>query len=161
MHLHLSLEACKHLWRRARTACRRCCSLTCLFLPFFDSFFGHLITGTIALALTYLPGNLLPLELRQLLTSSIAISVMMKLGVPCPPAAAFGLIYARGNHSWRFFGFTLICILVSFIPAMAINNLNPRRQYPTFWGYSPRRLARIVREGLCFCKDKERSKHAK
>jgi hypothetical protein len=108
--------------------------------------FGHAIAGSIGLALTYIPERMLPIWLRMILSPSISIGVMVKLGVPCPPASAHSLIYAEGKHNWKFFGLVMLCSFVSLIPAIAINNLNPKRQYPTFWGYNMKHLAKKMNQ---------------
>lgn len=78
--------------------------------------------------------------MRQVLSVTAANFAMVKLGVACPPASAHSLIYAEGKHDWEFWGMALIGCVLSFIPAIFFNNLNPKRHYPSFWGYGPARM---------------------
>lgn len=87
---------------------------------------GHAIAGSIALGLTYIPEERLAIGWRQILSVTFANFAMVKLGVACPPASAHSLIYAEGKHDWKFWGLALLGCLLSFIPAIFFNNLNPR-----------------------------------
>jgi hypothetical protein len=66
------------------------------------------------------------IEMRQILSVTLANFVMVKVGVPCPPASAHSLIYAEGKHDWEFWGLAIFGCLLSFLPAIFFNNLNPR-----------------------------------
>lgn len=77
--------------------------------------------------------------MRQVLSVTLSNFAMVKLGVACPPASAHSLIYAEGNHDWQFWGMAMIGCVASLIPAILFNNINPKRQYPSFWGYVPAR----------------------
>lgn len=109
-------------------------------------FWGQTIAALVGLPLTYVPPSVLPLWLRMIVAPTLAIGVMLKLGVPCPPAAANSLIYVQGSHKWKMFGLTMLCSTVSFFPAIAYNNINPKRQYPTFWGHVTTKAAHWIRQ---------------
>lgn len=98
------------------------------------------------MGLTYVPEERLSIWLRQILSVALSNFVMAKLGVACPPASAHSLIYAEGKHDWEFWGLAMLGCVVSFIPAIFFNNLNPRRQYPSYWGYAPARVYRHAME---------------
>jgi len=71
--------------------------------------------------------------MRQILSVTLANFVMViKIGVACPPASAHALIYVEGKHDWEFWGLALLGCVLSFVPAIFFNNLNPKRQYPSF-----------------------------
>ena len=80
----------------------------------------------------------LPLEdwIQQSLATALAVTAMVKLGVTHPPAGAAALLFATGKHGWYS---VLACLMGNVLAvgaATLINDSNPERQYPTFWGVS-------------------------
>lgn len=73
--------------------------------------------------------------MKQSLATSLAIAVMAKLGVMHPPAGAAALLFSTGSRSWPQVGMMLVGNAVAIACATLFNNLNDKRQYPTFWGF--------------------------
>ena len=71
---------------------------------------------------------------KQSLATALAISVMVKLGVTHPPAGAGALLFSSGRFTWVQVLIMLMANVIAVICATFFNNLNDRRQYPTFWG---------------------------
>jgi len=94
--------------------------------------FGQSVAGAIALAFTYIP-NLYP-WLRIALAPAVAISVTAKLGIIHPPAGAAAVVLASGNFDWIDYLLILLLNVILLVPAIAINNISQKRQYPTYWG---------------------------
>jgi hypothetical protein len=107
---------------------------------------GHTVALAISMAFTYIPDSILPVWIRQLVAPAFAIGAMVKLGITHPPAGAFSVIFAQGNHNWGFYGVAVLSSAVSIIPAVMINNLSQRRMYPSYWGYLPSAVVQKVRE---------------
>ena len=95
--------------------------------------FGQAISITIALGVSNLD-KWLTMYIRQSLATAIAIAVMAKLGVTHPPAGASALLFSSGDWSWDNMGLMLIGNAMAIFVATICNNLNDKRQYPTFWG---------------------------
>lgn len=76
----------------------------------------------------------LPTWLRPTLATSIAVSLMVKLGVTHPPAGAAALLFAAGNYRLAQVGINLVANIIAIVMAVLVNNANKHRQYPTFWG---------------------------
>ena len=68
---------------------------------------------------------------------AFAIGTMVKLGITHPPAGAFSVIFAEGNHNWGFYGVAVLSSVLSIVPAVIISNLSHGRMYPSYWGYLP------------------------
>ena len=90
--------------------------------------YGQVVSGAISLAFTYIP---MAVWLRQAIASSLAIAMMGKLGVLHPPAGAASILLASGQFGWKHYGLLLAATMLSFIPAVLINNSSTKRQYPT------------------------------
>ena len=93
-----------------------------------SAFYGQVVSGSISLAFTYIP---MAVWLRQAIASSLAIAMMGKLGVLHPPAGAASILLASGQFGWKHYGLLLAATMLSFIPAVLINNSSTKRQYPT------------------------------
>jgi CBS-domain-containing membrane protein len=76
----------------------------------------------------------LPLHIRQASSLAFAIGFMVKLGLIHPPAGASALHYSTGLSRWYSFLFFMIGNVLCIIVATFINNLSPKRQYPSYWG---------------------------
>jgi hypothetical protein len=90
---------------------------------------------SMAMSLGIASTDVIPLFLRQGLATALSVSVMAKLGVTHPPAAASAAIYASGLVNWPSMGFLLVANVIAVILATAFNNLSSKRQYPTYWGF--------------------------
>lgn len=50
-----------------------------------------------------------------------------------PPAGAFSaVIFSEGSHWWGFYGFAVLCSIISVIPATIVNSMSKKRQYRTY-----------------------------
>jgi len=93
-----------------------------------SAFYGQVVGGAISLGFSYIP---MTVWVRQAIASSLAISMMGKLGVLHPPAGAASILLASGQFGWKHYGLLLAATIVSLIPAVLINNCSVKRQYPT------------------------------
>lgn len=93
-----------------------------------SALYGQVVSGAISLAFAYIP---MAVWLRQAIASSLAIAMMGKLGVLSPPAGAASILLASGQFGWKHYGLLLAATMLSFIPAVLINNSSTKRQYPT------------------------------
>jgi len=60
--------------------------------------FGQVVSLTIAILIGSIPS--LPLWIRQSLATSLAVTVMVKMGWTHPPAGAAALIFSSGTLGW-------------------------------------------------------------
>jgi len=72
--------------------------------------------------------------LKQTLATSLAIGAMVKFGVTHPPAGAAALLFSNGSRTWQQIGMMILGNIIAILCATFFNNLNDKRQYPTFWG---------------------------
>eukprot|EP00536_Pseudo-nitzschia_multiseries_P002593 jgi/Psemu1/183851/e_gw1.34.79.1 len=98
-----------------------------------NAIIGQAIAGAASMLFTYIPESILSVWLRQAIAPAIAIGLMVKCGFTHPPAGAHAVIMASGKYNWAFYGIALLATVISIVPAMIINNLSDRRQYPTYW----------------------------
>ena len=75
------------------------------------------------------------LWIRQSLGPALAITAMIKLGLPHPPAGAFAVDFAAGSLKWSSYGTTMVGVCIAVVTSTIINNINPKRLYPTYWGF--------------------------
>ena len=105
-------------------------------------FYGQIVAGGLAMLSNYFP-EWLPRWIRVAIGPSLGIAAMTRLGVLHPPAAANAVTYvSRGRVDWPGYGIVVACTAVAVLPAILINNLSHRRQYPIYWGQVPTFLAR-------------------
>lgn len=104
-----------------------------------NAILGQAISVSIAIGMTY---TRLEQNVKKALATSLAIMCMARLGVTHPPAGAAALIFAGGGYSWAHLGIMLSGNILAILSATLINDMNVKRQYPTFWGfgYLPRLL---------------------
>ena len=76
----------------------------------------------------------MPSWIKQSLATSLAIGTMCKFGIIHPPAAASCLAFSHSRLSWGNYGSILIATAILIFVSTLFNNLNLKRQYPTFWG---------------------------
>ena len=100
-----------------------------------NAILGQALAGAVAMVFTYVPDSILPVWLRQAVAPAIAIGVMVKCGFTHPPGGAHAVILASGKYNWAMYGIALLGTCISIIPALIINNLSDKRQYPTYWGF--------------------------
>ena len=74
-------------------------------------------------------------NVRKALATALAIMCMARLGVTHPPAGAAALLFAGGQYSWGHMGIMLAGNILAILSATVINDMNVKRQYPTFWGF--------------------------
>mmetsp|Transcript_11570 Transcript_11570/g.32041 ORF Transcript_11570/g.32041 Transcript_11570/m.32041 type:complete len:591 (+) Transcript_11570:152-1924(+) len=96
---------------------------------------GQVVAGAVSLVFTYIPEDILPVWIRRAVGPAFAIAAMTALGVIHPPAGAHSVIYASGSYNWVFYVLVVIGAMISVAPAVIVNNLSNRRQYPLYWGY--------------------------
>jgi len=99
-----------------------------------NAIMGQLIAISIAIGVSHLNWEL---WLRQSLATALAITAMVKFGITHPPAGAAALIFSSGHFNWANLGTMLLGNVIAIVTATVINNLDMRRQYPTFYGISP------------------------
>mmetsp|Transcript_24607 Transcript_24607/g.68610 ORF Transcript_24607/g.68610 Transcript_24607/m.68610 type:complete len:232 (-) Transcript_24607:184-879(-) len=73
--------------------------------------------------------------LRQSLATALAIGAMVKFGITHPPAGATALIFSARRFAWGQIGMTLLASVVAIVCSTFFNNLQKKRQYPTYWGF--------------------------
>jgi len=101
-----------------------------------NAIYGCTISGCIALALSYIPMDLV--NLRISLAASLSISLMAFLGVTHPPAGALAVFLSMNNqHGWITLLLYLLGALIAIAIAMVVNNLNEKRMYPLYWRLVP------------------------
>lgn len=110
-----------------------------------NAILGQVVAGAISIAFTYIPEEILATWLRRAVGPAFAITAMVVLGIPHPPAGAHSVIYASGQYNWAFYSLVILASVISIIPATLVNNLSSKRQYPTFWGYGPEFLLEQIR----------------
>mmetsp|Transcript_37540 Transcript_37540/g.79160 ORF Transcript_37540/g.79160 Transcript_37540/m.79160 type:complete len:512 (-) Transcript_37540:1674-3209(-) len=98
-----------------------------------NAILGQAISISIAMAFS-LTGRL-EKNTRRSLGTSLAIMCMARLGVTHPPAGAAALIFTGGGYTWDHMGLMLAGNVLAIFFAAVINDLNVKRQYPTFWGF--------------------------
>ena len=118
---------------------------------------GQAVAGAISMSFTYIPESIMSTWMRRAVGPAFAITTMVKLGIPHPPAGAHSVIYASGLYGWKFYFLVVLASIVSVAPATIVNNLSQKRQYPTFWGYAPSHL--MIRLKLFFNGDENKTKH--
>mmetsp|Transcript_46717 Transcript_46717/g.69085 ORF Transcript_46717/g.69085 Transcript_46717/m.69085 type:complete len:83 (+) Transcript_46717:1887-2135(+) len=52
-------------------------------------------------------------------------------------AGANSVLYSSGDFDWMFYFLVVFASIISVAPAVVINNMSKKRQYPTYWGYAP------------------------
>ena len=98
---------------------------------------GQVVAGAVSLSFTYIPDSVMSTWMRRAIGPAVAITTMVKLGIPHPPAGAHSVIYASGLYGWKFYFLVVLSSIISVAPATMVNNLSQKRQYPTFWDYVP------------------------
>eukprot|EP00581_Thalassiosira_minuscula_P006822 CAMPEP_0183706684 /NCGR_PEP_ID=MMETSP0737-20130205/3442_1 /TAXON_ID=385413 /ORGANISM="Thalassiosira miniscula, Strain CCMP1093" /LENGTH=577 /DNA_ID=CAMNT_0025934155 /DNA_START=327 /DNA_END=2060 /DNA_ORIENTATION=- len=97
-----------------------------------NAILGQLVSMSIAMGFTYT--SLSPI-LRSCLATALAIMCMARLGLTHPPAGATALIVSSGEFAWAHIGIMLAGYIIAIFMATIINDMNVKRQYPTFWGF--------------------------
>ena len=97
-----------------------------------NAILGQTISLSIAMGMTY---TRLATNIRRALGTAIAIMCMCRLGVTHPPAGAAALIFTEGGYTWVHMGILLAGNVIAIFSATVINDMNVKRQYPTFWGF--------------------------
>lgn len=127
-----------------------------------NSIFGQALAGATAMLFTYIPESVLPLWIREVVASTVAIGLMVKCGFAHPPAGALAVLVSSGKYSWAMYGFTLLGTTLSILPAILVNNLSDKRQYPTYWGFVlpewPKSAVQSVKKKLTEAKKKPEAK---
>lgn len=95
----------------------------------------------------------LPVNLRKSLGTALAIMCMARLGIIHPPAGAAALIFTGGGYTWAHMGIMLAGNLLAIFTAVVINDMNVKRQYPTFWGVF--HWAKLLASGYAKKKEKK------
>uniref|UniRef100_A0A7S4R3C7 HPP transmembrane region domain-containing protein n=1 Tax=Ditylum brightwellii TaxID=49249 RepID=A0A7S4R3C7_9STRA len=95
---------------------------------------GQCVAGAISLIFTYVPTKVLKPWLRMALAPAVSIGIMARLGIVHPPAGAAAVALSSGRYNWIYYFLFLLCNCLSLVPAIAINNMSEKRQYPTYWG---------------------------
>jgi len=98
-----------------------------------NAILGQAVAGAVSLSLTYIPEYILPAWLRYAVGPALAIGAMVKLGITHPPAGAHAVMYSSGDYGFVFYALVVLTTAVAVLPAITVNNLSNKRQYPTYW----------------------------
>lgn len=112
----------------------------------WNAVLGQAVAGAVALSFTYIPDSVLEPWLRQAVGPAFAIGAMVKLGIPHPPAGAHSVLYSSGDYGWVYYGLVVLSSAVSVVPAIVVNNMSEKRQYPTYWGYGPSSILKLAQK---------------
>ncbi|MNP41754.1 HPP family protein [compost metagenome] len=92
---------------------------------------GHLISTFVGLVMYHLFGQGI---LVMAAAVGLAIGLMMLTKTTHPPAGANPLVVIMAGSGWSFlFAPVLIGAVVIILVALLVNNMDKKRQYPTFW----------------------------
>lgn len=92
---------------------------------------GHLLSTAVGLAVDHLIGGGI---IGMSLGVGLAIGLMALTKTTHPPAGADPLVVIAAGSGWSFlFAPVLLGAVVVVAAALLINNLDPKRRYPTFW----------------------------
>jgi len=97
--------------------------------------YGTFVAGAIALGFNEI--SVLPHWVRVSLGTSVAVTVMAKLGVLHPPAGSIAVLYASGEYHWGHLALSMLANLIAIGVSILVNNLNLKRQYPQYWSWNP------------------------
>ena len=127
-----------------------------------NTILGLAVAGGSAMLFTYIPESVLPLWIREVVASTVAIGLMVKCGFAHPPGGALAVLIASGKYNWTMYGFTLVGAVLSMLPAVIVNNLSNKRQYPTYWGFVlpewPKSAVKSIKKTLIEMKKKPEGK---
>ncbi|EJK77033.1 hypothetical protein THAOC_01163, partial [Thalassiosira oceanica] len=74
--------------------------------------------------------------IRVPFATALAIATMCKMGIPHPPAGAAAATFASSDKfDGVYFALMLLGTLIAVITAILINNLNDKKQYPTYYAF--------------------------
>lgn len=100
---------------------------------------NNLVAQTVAmfvgLCLSYIED--LDLWIREAISVSVVVALMVKFGFLHAPAAGVALTFASGSQKWSNILAQVSGNLVIIAVGSLINNLSDKRQYPTSWGFRP------------------------
>ena len=82
---------------------------------------------------------------RRAVGPAVAITTMVKWGIPHPPAGVHSVISSSRECGWEFYFFVSI---VSVVTVTLINNVSEKRRYPTFWENTPSYLMTRITQML-------------
>ena len=97
-----------------------------------NALMGQLVALTIAIAISK---SQLETWMKQSLAAASTVLVITRLGIIHPPAGASAVIFSGSSSlGWSQMGSFLLAYVVIICCSTIINNLNAKRQYPTYWG---------------------------
>lgn len=102
-----------------------------------NAILGQVVAGGIAMAFIQIPGRLLPAWICQAVAPAIAISTLTKLGIVHPPAGASSVLLSSRLYGWATYLLLVFAAVVSIFPAVVVNNMSSKRQYPIHWSFFP------------------------
>ena len=103
-----------------------------------NAILGQTVSVGIVLLLHYIPPwENLHIAWRAAISTALAVSTMVRLGLIHPPAGAAALLFSLSPDRWEglHLAVLLLANVVAIVLAVIFNNLSDRRQYPTFWGF--------------------------
>ena len=91
-----------------------------------------------ALVIGFVIGSIeiLPVWLRQTLSTVLAICFMVRCGITHPPAGAAALLVSGQKITYLSMSSTLIANVIAIGSSAVLNNLSTERQYPMSWNLS-------------------------
>lgn len=96
-----------------------------------NAMLGQLVALTLGVAIS--KSELEP-WMRMSLAPAATVLLTTKLGIVHPPAGATAVIFAGSPRSWGHMATFLLAYFIVICCSIFVNNLNDKRQYPTYWG---------------------------
>jgi hypothetical protein len=102
-----------------------------------QAIYGELIVLPISILINSVPHYILPSWIEIALAPAIGIGVMQYLGLTHPPAGAAAIVFSHLDYGWVHLLLFEAGVVISVLASTIVNNLNEKRQYPTYWNLLP------------------------
>ena len=104
-----------------------------------QAIYGELVALPISILCNSIPHSILPSWIEIALAPAIGIGVKQYFGLTHPPAGAAAIVFSAMDYSWVHMILFEVGVLISIVLSIIVNNLNEKRQYPTYWNLYPRK----------------------